>query len=113
MKIMKSVAKLSILTVTFFSITSYAFADSIDGQWCFENKNLSIDGSNIVIPNGKSIVGEYGRHSYSYVIPDGEPGTGSKIDMTLVDEDTLSLNRPAASTNKSKNEVWKRCEVTS
>jgi hypothetical protein len=105
--------KIIILILILFSFAYPAFADAIDGQWCFEEKNFSIDGSNFTTPAGKSITGEYDRHAFSYIVPDGEAGAGNKIDMTLIDEDTINLKRPTDDSGQSGMEMWKRCEVTS
>ena len=93
--------------------TPHAVADAIDGQWCFEGKSFSIDGSNFITPGGKSITGEYDRHGYSYVVPEGEPGASNRIEMTLIDDVTLNLQRPFPQSDTLKTEIWKRCEVIS
>ena len=103
-----------ILLVMFLICSGFpALADAIDGQWCFERKNFSIDGSNFTTPSGKSITGEYDRHAYAYVVPDGEEGAGDRIEMTLIDDETIHLQRPSNNSSESILEVWKRCEVIS
>jgi hypothetical protein len=35
----------------------------------------------IVTPGGKQMRGEYTRHSFSYVVPAGEPGAGETVSI--------------------------------
>ena len=105
--------RLATMMTFLFALTPYAFADAIDGQWCFDGKNFSIEGSNFITPGGKSITGEYDRHGYAYVVPEGEPGTNSRIEMSLIDDVTLNLKRPIPESDQFKTEIWKRCEVIS
>ena len=90
-----------------------ARADAIDGNWCHEDgRTMTIDGPAITIPSGKQIVGDYDRHGFSYVIPDDEPGGGARIDMALLNEETVRLNRgvPPGSTAEPEPEIWRRCK---
>lgn len=85
-----------------------AWADAIDGQWCFAGSSLEIQGPRIRTPGGHEISGTYSRHDFSYVVPANEPGGGSEVNMVLLSEDTLTLTRgPAAP------ETWRRCKPTS
>ena len=84
-----------------------ARADKIDGSWCDEGgQRLSIDGPAVVTPGGNSLAGEYSRHFFSYVVPDGEPNSGATIQMRLLNEETMQrrLAGPAAAV-----ETWHRC----
>ena len=65
----------SLATVGFLGLWStLARADVIDGDWCnAEGKQMTIRGPEIVTPGGKQTRGDYTRHSFSYVIPAGEP----------------------------------------
>ena len=60
-----------------------AGADAIDGDWCEAGgaRSLSIDGPSIRIPSGAEIRGEYDRHAFRYVGPDGDPEAGQVIKM--------------------------------
>ena len=84
-----------------------ALADAIDGDWCFmkDGRRLSIRGPDIVTPGGKKIQGDYGRHSFSYVVPAPEPGAGETVSMSLLNEETVSLRVGAA----GAEETWQRC----
>ncbi|MGE3936070.1 MAG: hypothetical protein AB7F67_22605 [Rhodospirillaceae bacterium] len=85
-----------------------ARADSIDGNWCFaDGRRLSIEGPRIVIPSGKTIPGDYDRHGFRYQVPAGEPGAGTAVSMTLVNEDLVHLRRASAS--EAAPELWRRC----
>ena len=110
---MRNPIRFAIVMIIIFMQSPFAVADAIDGQWCFEGKSFSIDGSKFVTPGGNSITGEYDRHGYAYVVPEGEPGASSRIEMTLIDDVTLNLRRPVPQSGTLKTEIWKRCEVIS
>lgn len=89
-----------------------AWADAIDGDWCStQGKHFTIDGSKFTTPGGKQITGKYDRHAYAYSVPETEPGAGSTVLMTLVDDDTLHLIPGVL--KEAKMQVWKRCDLTS
>lgn len=93
-----------------------ARADAIDGTWCFKDGAImSIQGTNITIPGGRHLRGNYSRHSYSYRIPEGEEHAGGVVSMDLINDDTIHLTPPASTsvTLSSSMQVWRRCEVTS
>lgn len=103
---------LLIALATLFPAT--AWADAIDGNWCFKGKTLSIDGPKIVTQGGTNMTGDYNRHGFSYTVPKGEAGAGSKIVMIQQDETTMHLTRSggATTTGAAKPETWKRCDLT-
>src|SRR5260370_39336720 len=78
----------SLATVGFLGLWStLARADVIDGDWCnAEGKQMTIRGPEIVTPGGKQTRGDYTRHSFSYVIPAGEPGAGETVSIILRNE---------------------------
>jgi hypothetical protein len=50
-----------------------ARADAIDGDWCAnDGRHFSIRGPAITTSGGTATEGHYARHSFSYVVPDGE-----------------------------------------
>jgi len=103
----------AILAVT---VAGVARADAIDGNWCAnDGRSLSIAGPRIVTPAGRTTTGDYDRHAFSYRVPDGEPGAGAIIAMTLLDEYTMNLRVAAAGGGEpGPVQVWKRCtRVTS
>jgi hypothetical protein len=82
-----------------------ALADSIDGNWCHDQgKRMTISGPSIVTPTGTRTQGDYGRHDFSYVVPAGDPGAGTKIDMRLMGEQHVQVKEGAA-----PPVVWNRC----
>src|SRR5438552_307131 len=84
-----------------------AQADVIDGDWCSgEGRQMTIRGPEIVTPGGNQIRGNYTRHSFSYVIPAGEPGTGETVSIILLNE-FLAHSRQGNADAPSIE--WKRC----
>jgi hypothetical protein len=85
-----------------------ARADAIDGDWCSaDGRRMSIRGPEIVTPGGVHTRGDYSRHAFSYVVPDGEAGSGEPISIILLSE-YLAHSRqgpPAAPIT-----VWNRCQ---
>lgn len=83
-----------------------ARADVIDGAWCREpSGRLTIDGPAIVTPAGTATSGQYSRHYFSYVVPDGEAGAGTTVEMRLLNEQTMQRRAgPDAAV-----ETWHRC----
>jgi hypothetical protein len=83
-----------------------AWADVIDGHWCFtDGKRISIQGPSIITPAGSHIQGDYSRHFFSYVVPPADPGAGQTVSMALINEDTVQLRIGAT----TPEEVWHRC----
>jgi len=95
------------LAVVLCSLSGKALADQIDGDWCFprDGRNLSIQGDDIVTPSGTKTTGEYTRHAFRYVVPDGDPGAGSEINMRQLNDLTIVLRHP-----DGIEETWKRCD---
>ena len=90
-----------------------AGADAIDGQWCGpQGGNLLIDGPKIRIMSGRTISGDYDRHAFHYVVPDGDSGAGTEIFMRLRSEEEMWLRQRAGGVD-GVVETWRRCEVTS
>lgn len=91
-----------------------ARADAIDGNWCFaDGRHMVIRGPKIITPAGRSIQGDYGRHSFSYTVPAAEPGAGSQVSMILVNPSTIHLQiGGAAGTADGPVQVWRRCDLT-
>ena len=82
-----------------------AWADKIDGDWCFgDGRHFSIDGPRIVTPLGSRISGDYARHAFSYVVPAPEPAAGQVVRMLLLNENTVDLTLGGGAT-----ETWHRC----
>ncbi len=87
-----------------------AWADAIDGHWCFaDGKRLSISGPDLITPGGKRMTGEYDRHAFAYVVPEGEPGAGSNVFMVQLNEETIWLKIGAPPSAAGDSETWRRC----
>ena len=91
----------------FVSVTA-ARADAIDGDWCFGAKTMSIRGADIVTPGGKRMKGDYTRHSFSYTVPSGEPGTGEMVAMILRGEYLLHVRQGG---ENAPLQEWRRCSA--
>jgi hypothetical protein len=84
-----------------------AMADVIDGDWCApDGRHLSIRGPSITTPGGSEITGDYGRHSFTYVVPTAEPQAGATVFMRLLNEETVDV---WVGSDVAAAEVWKRC----
>ena len=90
-----------------------ALADAIDGEWCFDDgRHMEIRGPAIVTPDGTPTKGDYSRHGFAYVVPEGDPGAGQRIEMTLLNEQTLRvILTPDGGTpdGGAPDEIWRRC----
>lgn len=75
---------------------------------------MSIEGSDIVTPGGKSMQGDYERHGFAYVVPDGEPHVGARISMAMQSEDIVRILIPGQGPgpNPATIEIWQRCDLT-
>ena len=89
---------------------SPALADAIDGDWCSttEAAHFSIAGPIIVTPAGTQTTGDYRRHTFSYVVPDSDPGAGQMIAMRQLNEEEILV-----SVDGGEPVLWRRCEVIS
>lgn len=85
-----------------------ARADAIDGDWCSaDGQRMSIRGDNIIVPSGKQILGNYSRHAFDYVIPNGDGGAGDTVNIILRNE-YLAFSRQGA--NGDRPTEWRRCK---
>jgi hypothetical protein len=88
--------------------TGVGRADAIDGDWCSaDGRRMSISGEQITTPGGKRIQGNYSRHAFDYVVPDGESGSGDVVTIVLRGE-YLALSRRGAVDGPSTE--WRRCK---
>jgi hypothetical protein len=85
-----------------------AHADVIDGDWCLGIKTISIHGPEIVTPGGHRAQGDYTRHSFSYTVPAGEPGTGETVEMVLRGEYLMHARQGGAN---APLQEWRRCSA--
>jgi len=102
-------AKLKVLLLAAFlavCAAAPAFADAIDGDWCApDGRHFSIRGPAITTPAGTETAGNYARHSFTYVVPDGEESAGASVAMLLLNENTVQLQAAAG-----PPEIWLRCK---
>ena len=97
-------AGLILLTIT----SNIASADAIDGDWCrTDGKRMSIHGPTIITPGGRYIRGEYNRHAFSYVIPEGETGAGEHVSIILLSE---YLAHARQGKENAPVQAWNRCQ---
>jgi hypothetical protein len=87
------------------ALATRARADAIDGDWCFDDgRRFSIHGPAITTPGGTATAGNYGRHSFHYVVPKGEESAGNAVEMLLLNENTVQLEA------SGQTEIWLRCK---
>jgi hypothetical protein len=69
-----------------------AHADRIDGSWCSpDGKSMTIAGRRITTPAGTEMHGDYTRHTFSYDVPENEPGAGDHISAQQLNEQTIAV----------------------
>lgn len=83
-----------------------ALADRIDGNWCSDKgTRIAINGPQITTPAGNLLVGNYTRHAFSYVAPQGDMGDGQTVLMRLLSDEYVQVQPGSA----AKAETWQRC----
>jgi hypothetical protein len=98
-----------VLVAAAMLVATAAQADAIDGDWCRpDGKRLSIRGPDIVTPGGKAIRGDYTRHSFQYVVPAGEAGTGDTVQIILRNEHLAHARQG----DDTAVQEWRRCPAT-
>jgi len=99
-----------IATAAILLPASTARADRIDGNWCYKDRHMSIDGPNIVTPGGTKMIGLYDRHGFQYKVPSGEADAGAQVNMVLFNEQTVQV--VTAQNGSLRTEIWNRCDLT-
>jgi hypothetical protein len=88
--------------------TGVSRADAIDGDWCStDGMRMSISGEKITTPGGKQIRGNYSRHAFDYIVPEGENGSGDVVNIILRGE-YLALSRQGPASGPLRE--WHRCK---
>lgn len=88
--------------------TGIGRADAIDGDWCStDGMRMSISGEKITTPGGKHIQGNYSRHAFDYVVPEGEAGSGEFVNVILQSE-YLAMSRQGPAGGPLRE--WRRCK---
>ena len=100
----------AVAVVSVAVMSSTAYADAIDGDWCFQTQSLTIRGPTLRTPGGSEITGTYERHSFAYSVPANEPSAGSPVSMQLMGEEMMHVVR---GTDSSTPEIWRRCKPVS
>lgn len=99
--------KLILAIVLSLAAPAAALADAIDGDWCStDGKHMTIAGDDITTPGGKQMKGNYTRHAFDYVVPEGEAGTGETVNILLRGE-YLALSRQGPADAPTRE--WRRC----
>ena len=70
---------------------------------------MSIEGPRMVTPGGNRIVGEYTRHTFSYVVPGDEPGGGTTTAMRQLHDQAIRVFPDGM----PEGQIWQRCPATS
>ncbi len=109
----KRIVRIAVLAGSAILAATSARADAIDGDWCHSSRSFRIEGPAITTPAGTRLQGRYTRHDFDYVSPAGETEAGSRIQMRLLDEETLSLTRVPPAGSAAPVEIWKRCKPIS
>jgi hypothetical protein len=109
---------LLISSVMLVALATPAYADRIDGHWCFKDgRSFSIQGPKMITPAGTKMRGDYDRHGFSYIVPKGEPGAGDRLVIVQQDDTLVLLWRNKANAGKTKTgkklapEEWRRCDA--
>jgi len=95
--------------------TAPALADKIDGTWCSPSgKSISIDGSLVITPTGKTVVARYDRHHIDYEIPKGEPNAGGRLAADQLNEGQIRVSVVGkAKSEIGSPEIWTPCKQIS
>ena len=84
-------------------------ADEISGDWCSPlGAHLRIERDEIITPGGQRTHGVYGRHSYEFIMPEGEEDAGLIVRMRQLLEERMIV------TYEGRDPVeWGRCQAVS
>lgn len=87
--------------VAVLGLAQAARADAIDGNWCNnDGRRITINGPDVVIPNGTRMRGNYDRHHFSYT-----PPSGPEVSMTLQGEYAVTVRE-----GNGPTQIWRRCQ---
>lgn len=101
--------RLALILALAAGMPAAALADEIGGDWCADDgRNVRIEFSRIRTPGGVWIDGDYERHSYVFVIPEGEADAGTRVEMVQWSEEEVRVTYAGQET-----ESWHRCQMTS
>ncbi|MGP6085935.1 hypothetical protein [Antarctobacter jejuensis] len=90
-------------------IPAAGLADEISGEWCSpEGESLTIKGSRVVAPSGIETDGQYSRHRYEFVMPEGGADAGAVIVIQQLSDEEVEV-----SIDGSAPVSWSRCRAVS
>jgi len=104
--------RLPLAAVIFLAASTAALADAIDGDWCSaDGSHMTIEGENVTTPGGTRIKGNYTRHAFDYVVPNGENGSGETVNILLQGEYLALSRQGSASAPQADASIkqWRRC----
>ena len=102
-------------SIPFMVISGSVLADRIDGYWCSPSgSSISVDGTRVVTPGGKTLVAYYDRHNIHYVIPEGEVGAGDRFSASQLNEEQIRVVIVSRDSGKAgAAEIWTPCKQIS
>jgi hypothetical protein len=103
----------TLLALPIMLFASAAQADAIDGDWCNDDgSHVRIDGPKIELSSGKIVEGNYSRHAFSYIVPQGEWEAGVEVKFVLSSEELMRrMRNPDVMPEHA--DLWRRCQTTS
>ena len=105
-------AAVSLFFGLFLLAAGPARADSLDGNWCSKDgRRMHIEGPTITKPGGGKMQGDYGRHTFSYIVPANESGAGSFVFLQQWSEEKMKMfiGADEASARQGDGQEWNRC----
>jgi len=96
-----------------FAMTGPVLADQIDGMWCKPNSNerMTIDGTQVMTPEGNEVTARYTRHAIEYDVPEGERHIGGRIHAEQLDDNRIDVSRSRrVQPEPPAHDIWTRCE---
>lgn len=100
--------------VVMITVTA-ARADQIDGTWCSaKGESMSVDGTRITTPGGKTVIGYYDRHNIEYEVPEGEPNAGGRVKANQLHDELIRVTKFAKGQKQpGPVEEWTPCKPVS
>ncbi|MGB8817534.1 MAG: hypothetical protein WCC66_06385 [Rhizobiaceae bacterium] len=106
--------KLASLAAVFLLSSAWpVLADSLDGDWCNKDgAHLRIEGPQIELAPGVTVVGKYARHQFSYIAPPGDQEAGAEILFVQRSEEEMRRVRDPQAMPEHED-IWRRCQTIS
>ena len=75
---------------------------------------MSINGPNVITPDGNKVIAEYSRHRINYEIPHGERHAGGKIYADQIDDEHIRVTLiKKVQVEPGAHDTWTRCAFVS